>query len=69
MCEYVFKKLDLDYKKYVIINKIYLRPTELKYLKGDSLPAREKLKWSPKYTFYNLMDEMIEHWLNFYSKN
>jgi len=67
MCEYVFSKLGLDYKKYVKQNPIYLRPEELPYLKGDSTKIRE-LGWKPEYTFETLMDEMIEFWLNFYKK-
>ena len=68
MCEYVFKKLDLDYKDYVIQNEKYMRPEELKYLKGDSSKARELLKWTSEYTFETLMDDMIQHWVDIYSK-
>ena len=39
-----------------------MRPEELRYLKGDSSKIREKLKWKPKYSFENLIDEMIEFW-------
>ncbi len=63
MCEYVFNKLDLNYKDYIIQNPKYLRPEELKYLKGDSSKIREELNWKPEYTFETLMDEMIEFWL------
>ena len=68
MCDYVFKKLGLDYTKYVVQNKKYLRPNELKYLKGDSDPIRTQLNWKPNYTFEHLMDEMIENWLTIYKK-
>lgn len=67
MCEYVFSKLGLDYKNYVIQNQKFLRPEELKYLKGDSTRIRS-LGWEPEYTFETLMDEMIEHWMQVYSK-
>lgn len=63
MCEYVFKKLGLDYKDYVKINPKYLRPEELPYLKGDSSRIRKELGWKPECTFEAMMDEMIEHWL------
>lgn len=62
MIEYVFKKLDLDYTEYVVQDAKYLRPEELKYLKGDSTKIRTTLGWKPDYTFEMLMDEMIEHW-------
>jgi GDPmannose 4,6-dehydratase len=65
MCEYVFAKLGLDYKDYVIQNQKFLRPEELKYLKGDSSRIRA-LGWQPEYTFETLMDDMIEHWLKIY---
>jgi len=66
MCDYVFSQLDLDYKDYVTQDERYMRPEDLKYLKGDSTKLRETLGWEPEYTFETLMDEMIEHWLKIY---
>ena len=66
MCDYVFNKLDLDYKDYVTQDERFMRPEDLKYLKGDSTKLRETLGWKPEYTFETLMDEMIEHWLKIY---
>tara|TARA_B100002003_G_scaffold25467_1_gene21044 strand:- start:36 stop:1019 length:984 start_codon:yes stop_codon:yes gene_type:complete len=63
MCEYVFSYLDLDYRDYVTQDERFMRPEDLKYLKGDSTKLRETLGWKPEYTFETLMDEMIEHWL------
>jgi GDPmannose 4,6-dehydratase len=68
MCEYVFNKLDLDYKDYVVQNEKYMRPEELKYLKGDSSKIKNILKWKPECSFNCLMSEMIEHWLNIFKK-
>jgi GDPmannose 4,6-dehydratase len=68
MCEYVFSKLGLDYKEYVLQNDKFLRPEELPYLKGDSTRIRE-LGWKPEYTFESMMDEMIEHWIQILTKN
>ena len=62
MIDYVFTKLGMDYKEYVIQDQEFMRPEELKYLKGDSTKARNILGWEPEYTFESLMDEMIEHW-------
>jgi GDPmannose 4,6-dehydratase len=64
MVEYVFEKLDLDYKKYVVQNSKFFRSEELEYLKGDSTKIREKLGWKPEYTFETMLDEMIEYWLH-----
>ena len=61
MCEYVFSKLNMDYKDHVKQDNKFLRPEELPYLKGD--PSRIKaLGWTPEYTFESMMDEMIEYW-------
>ena len=68
MCDIVFKKLDLNYKDYVVQNPKYLRPNELKYLKGDSSEIREKLGWKLEYDFEKIMDEMVDHWVNIYKK-
>ena len=62
MIEYVFTKLGLDYTQYVVQDQEFMRPEELKYLKGDSTKARTQFGWEPEYTFETLMDEMIEHW-------
>ena len=62
LCEYVFMRLDLDYNDYVVQNPKFLRPQELKYLKGDATRVKVELGWTPTYTFETLLDEMIEHW-------
>ena len=66
MCKYVFGKLELNYEDYVIQNQKFLRPEELPYLKGDSTKIRTQLGWRPEYTFEMLMDEMIEHWMQYF---
>jgi GDPmannose 4,6-dehydratase len=62
LCEYVFAQLDLDYNDYVIQDAKFLRPQELKYLRGDATRIKTELGWSPTYTFETLLDEMIQHW-------
>lgn len=62
LCEYVFMRLDMDYKDYVVQNPKFLRPQELEYLKGDANRIKTELGWEPTYTFETLLDEMIEHW-------
>lgn len=62
LCETVFGKLDLDYRNYVVQNPKYMRPEELKYLKGDPSKARDILGWKPDYTFSSMIDEMIKRW-------
>jgi GDPmannose 4,6-dehydratase len=58
--ERVFSKLDLDYKKYVAIDKRYFRPTEVDALLGDASKAKKVLGWRPKVSFDMLIDMMIE---------
>ena len=66
MCEYVFSQIGLNYENHTIQNQKFLRPEELKYLKGDSNKIRKTLNWKPEYTFETMMDEMIEYWLKYY---
>jgi GDPmannose 4,6-dehydratase len=67
LCEVVFKNLNLDYKKYVRQQKKYLRPEELKYLKGDSSKARKVLNWKPEISFEQMISEMTDFWMKYYN--
>jgi len=62
LVEYTFNKLDLDWNQYVKTDAKYLRPEELKDLKGDSTKLRE-LGWTADYTFETMIDEMINYWM------
>jgi GDPmannose 4,6-dehydratase len=64
LCEYVFKKLNLDYRDYVKIDPNFSRPEETKFLRGDSSKLRKVVGWEPEYTFETLMDEIIDFYLN-----
>ena len=63
LVDYVFKKLDLDPILYIKQDNKYLRPEELKDLKGDCSKLKKVTGWEPKYTFESMLDEMIEYWL------
>ena len=63
---YVFNSLELDWTQYVSIDKKYLRPEELKHLKGDCSKIKKVLGWSLEYSFESMMDEMVEYWLEYY---
>lgn len=63
LCQYVFEKLGLNYQDYVSQDSKFLRPEELKCLKGDSTKIRTTLGWEPEYTFEMLIDEMIDFWM------
>jgi len=66
LVEHVFNRLEMDWEKYVIVDEKYLRPEELEDLKGDSSKLRERTGWDPEYTFKQMMDEMVDYWLDFY---
>jgi len=63
LVEYVFQRLSLNPSDYVTQNPKFMRPEELKYLKGDSSKARQILGWEPEYTFHSMLDEMIDSWM------
>jgi GDPmannose 4,6-dehydratase len=44
----------------VAIDPKYYRPTEVEQLLGDPTKAREKLGWSPKIGFRELIKEMVQ---------
>lgn len=67
LCEYVFNKLNLDWKDYVKTDSKYFRPEELNNLKGDSTKLRDVTGWKEKYTFESMLDEMIDYWVKHYS--
>jgi GDPmannose 4,6-dehydratase len=48
-------------KKIIVrIDKKYFRPNEVNYLKGDASKALKTLNFRPKFTFYELVKDMIE---------
>jgi len=64
MCDVVFTLLGMNYEDYVVQNAKFMRAEELPYLKGDSTKIRETLGWEPTYTFIEMMNEMVEHWMD-----
>ena len=68
LCEYVFRKLDLSYQDYIVLDEKFLRPEELNDLKGDHSKLKKHTGWEPTYTFESMLDEMIDYWLKYYSK-
>jgi GDPmannose 4,6-dehydratase len=58
--EEVFGYLGLDWREYVEIDKRYLRPTEVDYLKGDASKAKRVLGWEPKVKFRELARMMTD---------
>lgn len=46
-------------KELIFVSEKYFRPAEVDELLGDSSKARKVLKWAPKYTFDQLVNEMV----------
>jgi GDPmannose 4,6-dehydratase len=53
------KGYDAQGKCIVQVDPRYFRPTEVETLLGDATKAREKLGWTPKITFAELVAEMV----------
>jgi len=53
------KGYDAAGKCIVAVDPRYFRPTEVEILLGDATKAREKLGWTPKITFGELVAEMV----------
>jgi GDPmannose 4,6-dehydratase len=49
-----------DYKKYVKIDKKLFRSNEALTVQGNPTKARELLHWTPKYSFQNLIELLME---------
>ncbi len=63
-----FELVDLDYKKYVKIEKKLYRPSEVESLLGNCKKAKKDLKWKPKYDFRKLVQDMVRADLEFVEK-
>jgi GDPmannose 4,6-dehydratase len=51
--------IDANGKTIIAIDPKYFRPTEVESLLGDASKAREKLGWTPKISFKELVCEMV----------
>ena len=58
--EMAFLYFDLDFEKYVMVNKKFLRPNEPHKLCGDASKARKLLGWKPSLSFAELIYEMCK---------
>lgn len=58
-CERAFAEVGLDYEDFVVVDERFYRPAEVDILVGDAAKAREKLGWSPRYTFEEMVAEMV----------
>ena len=59
-CERAFAEADLNWQDYVVQDERLFRPAEVDLLVGDATKARKTLNWEPKYSFEELIREMVE---------
>jgi len=59
-CELAFGEVGLDYRDYVRTDERFLRPAEVDLLVGDAGKARRELKWESRYSFPELVREMVQ---------
>jgi GDPmannose 4,6-dehydratase len=63
------KGIDDNTGKVVIeVDPRYFRPTEVELLLGDPTKAKEKLGWTPKTSFEDLVEEMVSEDLRFFER-
>ena len=60
-CSLAFAEAGLDYRDFVKEDPRFFRPAEVEILMGDSTKARHVLGWCPRYTFAELVKEMVVH--------
>ena len=63
-----FDLVDLDYRKFIKIEKNLYRPSEVYSLLGDCKKAKKELKWKPQYNFKKLVEDMVKSDLEFVQK-
>ncbi len=59
-----FDYVNLDYKKYIKVDKKLFRPNDKVILKANFSKAKKLLKWKPTISFNALVKEMVNHDLN-----
>jgi GDPmannose 4,6-dehydratase len=69
LVDYAFKYLGLDYQDYVSVDSAFYRPDESVQLVGSIDKIKNKVGWSPRYTFENLVQVMVEQDLKDLTEN
>jgi GDPmannose 4,6-dehydratase len=60
LCEVAFGHLDLDYQKYVKVDKRFFRPADVDLLVSDPDKAKQVLGWEPTMSFEELVVMMVQ---------
>ncbi len=62
--EYIFDKLNLN-KKLIIEDEKLFRPNEIENIYGDNTKAKKELNWEYEYSFFDILDLLIEEELKY----
>ena len=55
-----FGHVDLDWKKYVVMDERFVRPAEVDLLLGDCTKAQKELGWKPEVSFEAMIKMMVD---------
>lgn len=66
--EIAFDYIGLDYHDHLVMDRNLYRPSEVNVLQGDASKALKRLGWSPTISFEDMVKEMIDSDLEWYSK-
>jgi len=56
-----FEMVGLRWEDYVVTDERFYRAAEVHDLRGDSSKARDRLRWTPRVSFRELVVRMVEH--------
>lgn len=59
-CEVAFARAGLDWEQHVVIDERFFRPAEVDLLVGDASRAANELDWTPRTTFTELVELMVD---------
>jgi GDPmannose 4,6-dehydratase len=60
LCEIAFARAGLDWSKHVVVDRAFVRPAEVDLLIGDAGKAARVLGWTPKTSFRELVEMMVD---------
>jgi GDPmannose 4,6-dehydratase len=55
-----FGRVNLDWKDHVVTDERFMRPAEVELLLGDATKAKKAFGWTPKVTFRQLVEMMVD---------
>jgi GDPmannose 4,6-dehydratase len=60
LCDIAFERAGLDWSTHVVVDRAFVRPAEVDLLIGDAGKARRVLGWTPKTSFRELVQMMVD---------